>query len=121
MRCRGATVSCLGHSDGRLKQAIADRLRKIPFAHTGYFIDEAVERLAEKLAQRAPGARVSSATPSARSRPAAAPTSPCRPPPTGRSGTFSPADPNPLYGASKRSSKAITSRKPINSLKSANG
>ena len=76
MRCRaasGAAVSCLGHSDGRLKQAIADLLRKIPFAHTGYFIDGAVKRLAEKLAQRAPGARVSSATPSARSRPAGSP------------------------------------------------
>ncbi len=54
--CGGAAVSCLGHSDGRVKRAIADQLRKIPFAHTAYFTNEAVERLAEKLAQRAPGA-----------------------------------------------------------------
>ncbi len=54
--CGGAAVSCLGHSDGRVKRAIADQLRKIPFAHTGYFTNEAVERLAERLAQLAPGA-----------------------------------------------------------------
>ena len=54
--CGGAAVSCLGHSDGRVKQAIADQLRKVPFAHTGYFTNEAVEHLAEKLAERAPGA-----------------------------------------------------------------
>ena len=54
--CGGAAVSCLGHSDSRVKQAIADQLEKIPFAHTGYFTNDSVERLAEKLAERAPGA-----------------------------------------------------------------
>ena len=53
--CGGAAVSCLGHSDSRVKQAIADQLEKIPFAHTGYFTNDSVERLAEKLAERAPG------------------------------------------------------------------
>ena len=54
--CGGAAVSCLGHSDGRVKQAIIEQLGKIPFAHTSYFTNDAAERLAEKLAQRAPGA-----------------------------------------------------------------
>ena len=53
--CGGAAVSCLGHSDSRVKQAIADQLEKIPFAHTGYFTNDSVERLAAKLAERAPG------------------------------------------------------------------
>ena len=53
--CGGAAVSCLGHSDRRVKQAIVAQLRKIPFAHTGYFTNEAAERLADKLADRAPG------------------------------------------------------------------
>ena len=54
--CGGAAVSCLGHSDGRVKRAIAGQLERIPFAHTGYFTNDPVERLAEKLAERAPGA-----------------------------------------------------------------
>ena len=54
--CGGAAVSCLGHSDRRVKQAITEQLGKIPFAHTGYFTSESAERLAEKLAERAPGA-----------------------------------------------------------------
>ncbi len=54
--CGGAAVSCLGHSDGQVKQAIIEQLGKIPFAHTSYFTNDAAERLAEKLAQRAPGA-----------------------------------------------------------------
>ena len=54
--CGGTAVSCLGHSDSRVKQAIADQLEKIPFAHTGYFTNDPVECLAAKLAERAPGA-----------------------------------------------------------------
>ena len=54
--CGGAAVSCLGHSDSRVKQAIAAQLERIPFAHTGYFTNACAERLAEKLAERAPGA-----------------------------------------------------------------
>ena len=54
--CGGAAVSCLGHSHERVKRAIAEQLRRIPFAHTGYFTNDAAERLADKLAERAPGA-----------------------------------------------------------------
>ncbi len=53
--CGGAAVSCLGHSDSRVKRAITEQLEKIPFVHTGYFTNDPVERLAEKLAERAPG------------------------------------------------------------------
>ena len=53
--CDGAAVSCLGHSDSRVKRAITEQLEKIPFVHTGYFTNDPVERLAEKLAERAPG------------------------------------------------------------------
>ena len=53
--CGGAAVSCLGHSDARVKQAIVEQLEKIPFAHTGYFTNDSAERLAQKLAERAPG------------------------------------------------------------------
>ena len=53
--CGGAAVSCLGHSDSRVKRAITEQLERIPFAHTGYFTNCPVERLAEKLADRAPG------------------------------------------------------------------
>ena len=48
---RGAAVSCQRHSDARPKRAIADRLRQIPFAQTGHFIDEAVET-ALRMARR---------------------------------------------------------------------
>ena len=53
--CGGAAVSCLGHSDARVKQAIADQLDRIPFAHTAFFTSEAAETLADRLAAAAPG------------------------------------------------------------------
>ncbi len=53
--CGGAAVSCLGHSDARVKQAIADQLDRIPFAHTAFFTSEAAETLADRLAAPAPG------------------------------------------------------------------
>lgn len=53
--CGGAAVSCLGHSDARIKQAIADQLDRIPFAHTAFFTSEAAETLADRLAAAAPG------------------------------------------------------------------
>jgi adenosylmethionine-8-amino-7-oxononanoate aminotransferase len=48
-------VSCLGHSDEKVKQAIRDQLDAIPFAHTGFFTSEAAERMAAKLIENAPG------------------------------------------------------------------
>ena len=53
--CGGAAVSCLGHSDTRVKQAIIDQLDRIPFAHTAFYTSEAAEQLADRLTAAAPG------------------------------------------------------------------
>jgi adenosylmethionine-8-amino-7-oxononanoate aminotransferase len=50
----GAAVSCLGHSNQRVIQAIKDQLDCIPFAHTGTFTSEPAEALADYLIDRAP-------------------------------------------------------------------
>ncbi len=53
--CGGAAVSCLGHSDEKLKSAIRAQIEALPFAHTGFFTSEPAEALAERLAAAAPG------------------------------------------------------------------
>lgn len=53
--CGGAAVSCLGHSDAGVKQAIIDQLDRIPFAHTAFYTSEAAEVLADRLTAAAPG------------------------------------------------------------------
>jgi adenosylmethionine-8-amino-7-oxononanoate aminotransferase len=53
--CGGAAVSCLGHSDAQVKQAIVDQLDRIPFAHTAFYTSEAAEALADRLTAAAPG------------------------------------------------------------------
>jgi len=50
----GAAVSCLGHSDESVKQAIKDQLDKIAFAHTGFFTSQPAEKLADLLIENAP-------------------------------------------------------------------
>ncbi|MBJ3761169.1 aspartate aminotransferase family protein [Maribius pontilimi] len=50
----GAAVSCLGHSDAHVKQAMKDQLDKLAFAHTGFFTSDAAENLARKLVDNAP-------------------------------------------------------------------
>ena len=52
--CGGAAVSCLGHSNQVVKDAIKQQIDKIPFAHTSFFTSEVAEQLAEKLIQDAP-------------------------------------------------------------------
>lgn len=52
--CGGAAVSCLGHSDSRVIEAIKSQLDALPFAHTAFFTNDAEEELAAFLAQRAP-------------------------------------------------------------------
>lgn len=37
---RGAAVSCLGHSDRAVTEAIGRQLEKLPFAHTSFFTNE---------------------------------------------------------------------------------
>ncbi len=50
----GAAVSCLGHSNARVRQAIKDQIDQIAFAHTAFFTSDAAEELAEFLIDRAP-------------------------------------------------------------------
>jgi len=50
----GAAVSCLGHSDRAVVDAIKAQLDRLPFAHTSFFTNEPMERLADALVARAP-------------------------------------------------------------------
>lgn len=50
----GAAVSCLGHGDATVTQAIKDQLDDIAFAHTGFFTSPPAEQLADKLIENAP-------------------------------------------------------------------
>jgi adenosylmethionine-8-amino-7-oxononanoate aminotransferase len=50
----GAAVSCLGHSDAAVVEAIQRQLAKLPFAHTAFFTNEPMEALAEALVAHAP-------------------------------------------------------------------
>ena len=51
----GAAVSCLGHGDPEIIDAIKTQLDRMEFAHTGFFTSEAAESLADLLIQNAPG------------------------------------------------------------------
>jgi adenosylmethionine-8-amino-7-oxononanoate aminotransferase len=50
----GAAVSCLGHSDRSVIEAIKGQLDRLPFAHTSFFSNEPMEALADELIRRAP-------------------------------------------------------------------
>jgi adenosylmethionine-8-amino-7-oxononanoate aminotransferase len=50
----GAAVSCLGHGDPDVTQAIKDQLDHVGFAHTGFFTSEPAETLADTLITHAP-------------------------------------------------------------------
>ena len=50
----GAAVSCLGHSDADVRQAIKGQVDKLAFAHTGFFTSEPAEALADLLIDQAP-------------------------------------------------------------------
>ena len=51
----GAAVSCLGHSNSRVIEAIKAQLDRLAFAHTGFFSSAPAEALAELLIDQAPG------------------------------------------------------------------
>ncbi len=51
----GAAVSCLGHGDAKVIDAIKNQLDRMEFAHTAFFSCEAAESLAELLIKNAPG------------------------------------------------------------------
>ena len=50
----GAAVSCLGHSNERVRAAIHAQVDKVAFAHTGFFTSEPAEALADLLIDHAP-------------------------------------------------------------------
>jgi len=50
----GAAVSCLGHSDRAVIDAIRHQLEVLPYAHTSFFSNEPMEALAEALIADAP-------------------------------------------------------------------
>ena len=50
-----AAVSCLGHGDRHVTQAVKKQMDQVAFAHTGFFTSEPAERLADKLVSLAPG------------------------------------------------------------------
>ncbi|MBY5989867.1 aspartate aminotransferase family protein [Roseovarius atlanticus] len=51
----GAAVSCLGHGDAHVIDAIKAQLDRIAFAHTGFLTSEPAETLADRLVAVAPG------------------------------------------------------------------
>ncbi len=52
--CGGAAVSCLGHSNVAVREAVKTQLDKIAWAHTSFFTSQPAELLAERLIARAP-------------------------------------------------------------------
>ncbi|ETX16127.1 hypothetical protein OCH239_08180 [Roseivivax halodurans JCM 10272] len=50
----GAAVSCLGHGDREVIDAIKGQLDRLAFAHTGFFTSEPAEKLADLLIENAP-------------------------------------------------------------------
>ena len=50
----GAAVSCLGHSDDHVADAIKEQVDKLAFAHSGFFTSAPAEALADKLIANAP-------------------------------------------------------------------
>ena len=52
--CGGAAVSCLGHSNTTVRDAVKEQIDKVAFAHTSFFTNAPAEALAEFLVTRAP-------------------------------------------------------------------
>ena len=50
----GAAVSCLGHSNRAVTEAICEQMAKVAYAHTGFFTSEPAEALADELIALAP-------------------------------------------------------------------
>ena len=52
--CGGAAVSCLGHDNFKVREALKVELDNIAFAHSGFFTNRPAEELAQFLIDRAP-------------------------------------------------------------------
>jgi len=50
----GAAVSCLGHSDNSVREAIIKQTQKLAYTHTSFFTNEPAERLANILSKNSP-------------------------------------------------------------------
>lgn len=50
----GAAVSCLGHSNAEVREAIIQQVNSIAYAHTSFFTTEPMEELADFLVSKAP-------------------------------------------------------------------
>ena len=50
----GAAVTCLGHGDPEIIQAMKAQIDRLAYAHTSFFTSEPAEELAELLTERAP-------------------------------------------------------------------
>lgn len=50
----GAAVSCLGHGHPAIIEAIRDQAARLAYAHTAFFTNEPMERLADTLVESAP-------------------------------------------------------------------
>ena len=48
-------MSCLGHGDPTIIDAVKAQLEKLAYAHTGFFTSEPAETLADLLIEHAPG------------------------------------------------------------------
>jgi len=53
--CGGAAVSCLGHSNKRVKQAIIDQVSSLSYAHSSFFTNDSQEQLAADLIENSQG------------------------------------------------------------------
>ncbi len=53
--CGGAAVSCLGHDNRYVQQALTEQIKKLSFSHSGFFTTEPMEKLADELITYAPG------------------------------------------------------------------
>ena len=51
----GAAVSCLGHSDAAVRDAMHAQIDAVAFAHSAFLSTDAAERMAAKLVEHAPG------------------------------------------------------------------
>ena len=51
----GAAVSCLGHGNARVAEAVAAQMAKVSYVHTGLFTNAAAEELAEMVLGDEPG------------------------------------------------------------------
>jgi len=52
--CGGAAVSCLGHNNEVVREAVKSQLDQLAWAHTSFFTSEPAEQLADMLIERAP-------------------------------------------------------------------